>query len=156
MAIFVDGFDHWTSFVQGGRKWDVCQTNTTPTGGRNNSGYIGMGSVAVEKNFAAAAFTDTVMQLPANAVVFGVSVRVTTAIPTATTFTVGVSVAAARFSTVAVSTVAATTDSGTKAGAYYNNAAAVAIRITPNLTPATATGVVRVTAHFYTITPPTS
>lgn len=104
---------------------------------------------------AAAATTDTTIQMPANAVVLGVSVRVTTVIPTAATFTVGDSGSAARFNTAAVSTAANSTDPGTKAGAYYN-ASALAIRITPNLTPADNTGRVRVTIHYYEITPPTS
>lgn len=104
---------------------------------------------------AAAATTDTTIQMPAASVVYGVSVRVTTVIPTAATFTVGDSGSAARFSTAAVSTAATSTDPGTKAGAYYN-ASALSIRITPNLTPADATGRVRVTIYYYTVTPPTS
>lgn len=104
---------------------------------------------------AAAATTDTTIQMPANSVVLGVSVRVTTVIPTAATFTVGDSGSAARFSTAAVSAAANSTDPGTKAGAYYN-ASALSIRITPNLTPADATGRLRVTIYYYAITPPTS
>lgn len=104
---------------------------------------------------AAAATTDTTIQMPANSVVLAVSVRVTTVIPTAATFTVGDSGSAARFSTAAVSTAATSTDPGTKAGAYYN-ASALSIRITPDLTPADNTGRVRVTIYYYTVTPPTS
>lgn len=105
---------------------------------------------------AAAASTDTAIQMPAGAIVLAVSVRVTTLIPTAATFTVGDSGSAARFNTGASVLVAAgTTDKGTKAGAYYN-AGALAVRITPNLTPAAATGVVRVTIHYLDVTPPTS
>ena len=104
---------------------------------------------------AAAATTDTTVQMPAGAIVLAVSVRVTTVIPTAATFTVGDSGLATRFSTAAVSTAATSTDAGTKAGAYYN-AGALAVRITPDLTPAAATGVVRVTVHYIDITPPTS
>lgn len=104
---------------------------------------------------AAAATTDTAIQMPAGAVVLAVSVRVTTVIPTAATFTVGDSGSAARFSTAAVSTAATSTDAGTKAGAYYN-ASALSVRITPNLTPANNTGRVRVTIYYYTVTPPTS
>lgn len=104
---------------------------------------------------AAAATTDTTIQMPANAVVLGVSVRVTTVIPTAATFTVGDSGSAARFSTAAVSTAANSTDPGTKAGAYYN-ASALAIRITPDAQPADNTGRVRVTIYYFSVTPPTS
>jgi len=104
---------------------------------------------------AAAATTDTTIQMPANAVVLGVSVRVTVIIPTAATFTVGDSGSAARFSTAAVAVAAGSTDPGTKAGAYYN-ASALSIRLTPNLTPADNSGRVRVTIYYYTVTPPTS
>lgn len=104
---------------------------------------------------AAAATTDTTIQMPANSVVLGVSVRVTVVIPTAATFTVGDSGSAARFSTTAVSAAATSTDPGTKAGAYYN-ASALSVRITPNATPASNTGRVRTTIYYYTVTPPTS
>ena len=104
---------------------------------------------------AAAATTDTTIQMPANSVVLAVSVRVTTVIPTAATFTVGDSGSAARFSTAAVAVAAGSTDPGTKAGAYYN-ASVLAIRITPNLTPDANTGRVRVTIYYYSVTPPTS
>ena len=104
---------------------------------------------------AAAANTDTTIQMPAGAVILAVSVRVTTVIPTATDFTVGDSGSAARFSTAAVSTAADSTDKGTKAGAYYN-ASALSVRITPNLSPVNNTGRVRVTIHYYEVTPPTS
>lgn len=102
---------------------------------------------------AAAATTTTSMQVPANAVVFSISVRVTTIIPTAATFTVTLN--ATTFNTVAVPVAANTTDAGTKAGAFYN-ATAAGVVITPNLTPGAATGVVRVTVSYYLVTPPTS
>ena len=104
---------------------------------------------------AAAATTDTTIQMPAGAIVLSVSVRVTVVIPTAATFTVGDSGSAARFSTAAVSTAANSTDAGTKAGAYYN-ASALSVRITPNLTPADNTGRVRVTIAYVDVTVPTS
>lgn len=104
---------------------------------------------------AAAATTDTTIQMPAGAIILSVSVRVTTVIPTAATFTVGDSGSAARFSTTTVSTAATSTDVGTKAGAYYN-ASALSVRITPNLTPADNTGRVRVTIAYLDVTVPTS
>lgn len=104
---------------------------------------------------AAAATTDTTIQMPAGAIVLAVNVRVTVAIPTAATFTVGDSGSAARFSTAAVAVAANSTDPGTKAGAYYN-AGALAIRITPNLTPGANTGRVRVTIYYFLSTPPAS
>ena len=121
----------------------------------SNGQNIQILALTEETTIAAAASTDTTIQMPAAAIVLGVSVRVTTIIPTATTFTVGDSGSATRFSTAAVAVAAGSTDKGTKAGAYYN-ASAAAVRITPNGTPATATGKVRVTIHYISVTPATS
>lgn len=104
---------------------------------------------------AAAATTVTAMSIPAGAIVLSVSVRVTTVIPTAATFTVIGNTTTTVFNTAAVSTAATSTDVGTAAGAFYN-AAAQTIRITPNLTPGAATGVVRITVAYIQITPSTS
>ncbi len=104
---------------------------------------------------AAAASTDTTIQMPATSVVLAVTVRVVTVIPTAATFTVGDSGSAARFSTAAVAVAAGSTDPGTKAGAYYN-ASALSIRLTPDVQPVGTTGQVRVVIYYYTVTPPTS
>ena len=105
---------------------------------------------------AAAATTDTTINIPANAIVLGVSVRVTTVIPTAATFTVTGATSGTAFQTGAsVSTAATTTDAGTK-NCPFLNATAQAIRITPNAQPADNTGRVRVTIHYLAITPPTS
>jgi hypothetical protein len=89
-------------------------------------------------------------------VVLAVSVRCTVTIPTATSFSVGDSGSATRFSTANVSTTAPSTDAGTKAGAYYN-ASALAVRLTMNGgTPANNNGRVRVTIYYYAVTPATS
>lgn len=103
---------------------------------------------------AAAATTTTTMQVPAGAVVFGISVRVTTVIPTAATFNVSIG-ASGNFNTVAVPVAATTTDRGTALGPKYIPTAA-GVTITPNLTPGAATGVVRITVAYYVNTPPTS
>ena len=105
---------------------------------------------------AAAATTTTTIQMPAGAVVLAVSVYVVTAIPTATTFTVGDAGSAARFNTGSnVAVAAGTSNAGTKAGAYYN-ATAAGILITPSTSPGAATGTVRVTIHYIEVTAPTS
>lgn len=103
---------------------------------------------------AAAATTDTTIQMPAGALILSVSTRVTTVIPTATSFSVGDAVSATRFGTSAtISTAATTTDVGTLAGAYYN-ASAAAVRLTMNGgSPAANTGRVRVTIFYIQITP---
>ena len=120
-----------------------------------NGQILAVQSLTELTTIAAAATTDTTIQMPAGAVILGVDVRVTVVIPTAATFTVGDSGSAARFSTAAVSSAANSTDAGTKAGAYYN-ASALAIRITPNAQPADNSGRVRVTIHYYVVTPATS
>ena len=120
-----------------------------------NGQSINFDSLTELTTIAAAATTDTTFSLPAGAVIYGVSVRVTVVIPTAATFTVTGATSGTVFHTAAVAVAANTTDAGTAAGAYYNGTAQK-VRITPNLTPAANTGRVRVTAHYYTITPPTS
>lgn len=105
---------------------------------------------------AAAATTDTAIQIPAGAIVLAVSVRVTVVIPTAATFTVTATTGGTQFNTgTNVSTAANTTDAGTKAGAFYQAAASL-IRITPNAQPAANTGRVRVTIYYVLSTAPTS
>lgn len=105
---------------------------------------------------AAAATTDTAIQMPTNAVILAVTVRTTVVIPTATSYSVGDSGSAARFNTANVGVAATSTDPGTKAGAYYN-AGALSVRLTMNGgTPAAATGQVRVTIFYYDVTPATS
>ncbi len=122
---------------------------------RANGQNVAVESVTELTTIAAAATTDTAIQIPANAVVLGVSVRNTVAIPTAATYTVTGTSSGTVFNTVAVPVAINTTDPGIKAGAFYN-ATAQTIRITPNLTPGTNVGRVRVTIHYYVVTPPTS
>ena len=104
---------------------------------------------------AASATTATTIQLPAAAIILAVSCYVQTAIPTATTFTVGDAGSAARYNTAAVSVNLGSSDKGTKAGAYFNSSATNVI-ITPNGTPAANTGRVRVTIHYIEVTAATS
>ncbi len=104
---------------------------------------------------AAAATTDTAIQIPLNAIVFYVSVYTETVIPTAATYTVIGATTATAFNRVAVGVAAGSSDVGTL-NCPYANGAAQAIRITPNLTPAAATGKVRVTIFYYDVTVPTS
>lgn len=105
---------------------------------------------------AAAATTDTSNIIPVNSVVMAVSALVTVAIPTATTFNMGVPglLNDTRYGT-AISTAVNTPANGTDDGARFY-AAATAIRITPNLTPANNAGRIRITVYYYITTPPTS
>ena len=103
----------------------------------------------------AAATTDSAITLNTNAIILAVSVRVTVTIPTAATFTVTGTSSGTTFSTAAVSTASGSTDVGT-ASCPYKNGAGQLVRITPNLTPATNAGRVRVTIHYFDVTPATS
>lgn len=121
-----------------------------------NGGFISSVQALTElTTIAAAATTNTAIQIPANAVTLGVSVRVVTVIPTAATFTVTSATPAKTWNTVAVAVAAGTTNPGTLPGPTFQTTAS-AITITPNLTPGAATGQVRVTIFYYTITPPSS
>lgn len=121
-----------------------------------NGQKLGLTELTELTTIAAAATTDTTIQMPAGAIVVAVSVRVTTAIPDATSFDVGDSGSANRFNTASVGVAANSTDAGTKAGAYYN-ASALSVRLTMNGTPPAAnTGRVRVTIFYFLSTPPTS
>lgn len=113
-------------------------------------------SITELTTIAAAATTATAIQIPVDAIVLGVSVRVTVVIPTAATFTVTGTTSATQFDVAGgVSTAATTTDTGTR-NCPYKNGAAQTITITPNVNPAANTGRVRVTIHYYQITPATS
>lgn len=121
----------------------------------SNGQQVMIKSLTELTTIAAAATTDTTMSIPATALIIAVSVRVTTVIPTATTFTVTGATSATVFNTAAVSVAANSTDKGNKSCVYYN-ATAQKVRITPNSSPANNTGRVRVTIHYIDITPPTS
>jgi hypothetical protein len=125
-------------------------------GGQANGQTIAVSTLTELTTIAAAATTDTAIQIPVNAVVFAVSVRVTTVIPTAATFTVTGTSSGTQFDVAGgVSTAATTTDVGTR-NCPFKNGAAQTIRITPNINPANNSGRVRVTIHYYQITAATS
>lgn len=138
------------------RMFRVDANGDVYSAGRSTGQFLGIKSLTELTTVAAAATTDTAIQIPANAVVFAVSVRVTVVIPTAATFTVTGTSSATQFDVAGgVAVAAGTTDVGTR-NTPYKNGSAQTIRITPNLTPADNTGRVRVTIHYYEITPPTS
>ncbi|MHB9132643.1 MAG: hypothetical protein ACYDBB_16360 [Armatimonadota bacterium] len=103
---------------------------------------------------AAAASSPTTMRIPADAVVYAISVRVIEAIPTAATFTV--SCGGHTFSTVPVSVAAGSTNSGTAGAPFTIGATPSPITLTPDRAPADNHGRVRVTVHYYVVTPPTN
>lgn len=148
-STFLRGDGVWSSTLTG----SVTGTSLVQTGANGQSATIQQ--LTELTTIAAAATTDTTIQMPAGAIVLAVSVRVTVLIPTAASFTVGDSGSAARFSTASVLVAAGTTNKGTKAAAYYN-AGALAVRITPDVQPANNSGRVRTTIHYIAITAPTS
>jgi len=128
--------------------------NDVIIGNEGNGQLFAVKALTELTTIAAAATTDTAIQIPADAVVLGVSVRVTVSIDTAVTFDYGVSGATTRYGT-GISDAVGTTNDGTDDGPRYYSAA-TSIRITPNATPGAADGRVRVTIVYYEITPPTS
>jgi hypothetical protein len=121
-----------------------------------NGGFISNVKTVTESlTIAAAATTVGATSIPAGAILLGVSVRVTTVIPTAATFTMTTTVGGTVLQTAAVSTAANSTDPGTAAGASYR-AAATTVTITPNVTPGAGTGVIRLHYYYLQVTPPTS
>lgn len=130
-------------------------SGTLGVGDNANGKFVNIKSLTELTTIAAAATTDTTIQIPANSLVIAVTVRVTTVIPTATTFDIGVAGATTRYGT-GVSTAANTTNSspGTTNPTIYS--AAIGIRFTPNLTPLADSGRVRTTIYFIDATAPTS
>lgn len=119
----------------------------------SNGAYVERGAVSELITIAAAASTDSAANmLPAHATIEYVTARVVTAIPTATTFSIGDAATPTRFAT-GVSVAATTTAVGmthidqTGAAGPIQTAAAK-IRITPDGAPAAATGQVRVTVFY--------
>jgi len=151
--ILLPGSGNWQS------NGNVGIGTTTPDGqlstGLPNGQQISYKSLTELTTIAAAATTVTTISIPANVIVKAVSVRVTTAIPTATSFTVIGNTSLTAFNTVAVAVAAGSTDKG-NLNCPYNNGAAQTIRITPNLTPADASGRVRVTLWYEDCLPGTS
>ena len=119
-----------------------------------NGASLTVNSLTELTTITASATTLTSIQIPAGCIVLAIPVRTVTTIPTATTYTVTGN-SSGTFSTGGVGTTASNTDPGTAAGAFYN-ASAQAIKFTPNSTPGSGTGQVRVTIFYLTATPPTS
>lgn len=121
-----------------------------------NGGFFSEVAFNESLTIAAAATTDSATTIPAGAQIIAVSVRVTTIIPTAATFTVTTATGGTTLNTAAVAVAAGSTDAGTAGGGATYTSAGTKIRITPNSTPGAATGVVRICGYYRLITPPTS
>jgi hypothetical protein len=125
-----------------------------PSAANTNGQQVRIEQVTELTTIAAAATTDTTIQIPANAIVIGVDVRVTVAITCTSTFDYGVAGATTRYGT-AISKAVNTTNAGTNDGTRYYGSA-ISIRFTPDTVPSDATGRVRTTIHYIAITPATS
>lgn len=125
--------------------------SSTPTHGED----LQLKSLTELTTIAAAATTTTAIQVPAGARLIAVPVRVVTVIPTATTFTVKFNGFAVNSGgNTGISTAANSTDPGMYS--TYQTTTATGIVLTPDQTPAAATGQVRVTIFYLEATPPTS
>lgn len=115
-------------------------------------------SISEEVAVAAAAVTDSTLNLlPTNALVLDVTARVTTLIPTAATFKLGIAGQDDKFGSGILVAANTTFVSSQQGGAFqFQQGAAAAIRITPNVQPAAATGKVRITVFYIVTIPPQS
>ena len=102
----------------------------------------------------AAASTDTVNEIPAGALVLGVSARVVTVIPTAVWWGVGYTGATDAWGNGMPVAANTTNITGSLSAGPAFFASATPITITPSANPAAATGEVRIEARYITITPP--
>ena len=121
-----------------------------------NGQGIAIKSLTELTTIAAAAYTDTTIQIPAGAIVLGVSGYVVATATGPTQFMVGDAGDSARYSYAPLANTLGASSAGTKAGAYFNQYAA-SVRITAQFAPSSDTlGRVRVTIHYIEVTPPTS
>jgi hypothetical protein len=142
------------SYINGGNVGIGIQTPTNQLSlGYPNGQQLGFDYLTELVTIAASVSSSSTIQIPAHAIALAVSTRVTVAIPTATTFSVGIDTFSTYYGT-GISTASDTTSKGT--GPFYAPSVDKCIIITPNLTPVNNTGRVRLTIHYINITPPTS
>lgn len=140
--------------VAGSRRARVTAGGDLLTNGGANGQACEILSLTELTTIAAAATTDTAIQIPANARVVGVTYRVTVQPPGTATFDIGIAGATTRFGT-GVSTAGNTTgQSATWDTSSYGSA--TALRFTPNASPSDNSGRIRVTIHYLALTAPTS
>jgi len=124
-------------------------------------------SELVQINTVGSSTTDTTMTIPANSLVLGVTVRVTTTITgiDSTALEIGDATTAARFGSIAAFT-AGTTGVGLNhlqggistdaTGPIVTSATAVRLTLSGGTDNAASAGAVRVTIHYISLTAPTS
>jgi len=120
------------------------------TGAGANIATLRLSGLYENVTIAASSVTDSsVAVIPANSIAAVVPCKVGTTIPTATTFDIGVPGATTRYGT-GLSTASGTSNKGADDGFRYYSSA-TAIRITPNLTPATNAGRLRLSVYFWEV-----
>lgn len=133
-----------------------ANANQTMRFGTMNAAYSQISAVSELHTLAAAATSDTTITIPANSLVVGVTLRVTTTITGCTTLDVGVAGATTRYGTgIALTSGTTNVSPGTTNPTIYS--AATAIRFTAVGGGASFTaGVIRVTVHYISLSAPTS
>ena len=131
-------------------------TGVVSVSGPTNGQLLNLETLTESHTLAAAGTSDTTIQIPANALVIGVTARVTTTITGCTTFDIGVAGATTRYGTGILLTANTTnTSPGTTNPTIYG--AAVSIRFTAVGGGASfSAGVIRVTIHYIRATAATS
>lgn len=127
---------------------------------RTNGQLIAIKSATELHTLAAAVQSDTVIQVPAGALVFFVSARVTTAIMGPVNWQYGLSDDGTpnRYGNnlaVAAGTTSKGFDASTLAATYSSGAVSIRLRAQDGVTAFTA-GIVRITIHYLEVTAPTS
>jgi hypothetical protein len=160
-----------TSFVDNGYAGDTSVAPTVNETGAVNAvreflrgdhgELVRYGSVTELVTIAAAATTTSAADLlPANSMILSVVGRVTTLIPTAATFKVGVAGLDTRFATgilvAAGTTFVGLTHHGVASPNGVQQVAAAKILVTPNLQPGDATGRLRLTVFYKQFVPPSA
>jgi len=104
-------------------------------------------------DIAAAAYTDSTIELPAGSLVFSVASRVVTEDTLVSTWSIGTAANATLFTT-ALTDTAGTTNRGMEGGMIYFDTA-TKVRITGDVS-ATGDGEVRLEIRYFVVNPPTS
>jgi len=134
---------------------DTATTSARVGGGAGGYGaFCTRGYVTEVTTMEQAAFTDTVITIPAFCHLIAVSGRVNAVAATTATYNIGIVGDTARFAT-SVADTATTTFAGIP-DAHDEYATATKVRITPNASPTDDAGRIRIVVFYDLVTPPTS
>ena len=140
--------------ISSGEKFNVDVTGNVCMNKNYEGQSICFKSLSQDLTVLAAATTDsTAAIIPSGCIVQAVSSYITQSIPGTKTISIGVVGATTRYGTSLLATQNSSWR-GTEAGGVFYGAD-TPIRLTPNATPTSATGRVRLTIHYIEVTPPT-